>query len=164
MSGMNKNGQGHPPFPLLVVVREEFQSTLTTESCLRVLQYVAPVGKSMSVATKERTRETGVTSLLYLAEASFPPHGRDVAHDQPHGTVPGNTRKRASRRRSERLGKRNRYAVSSSIHRASSFVEPRTPDMYGRECPTTFLGGFQKSSSFARKLYARSVRLKSVWR
>jgi hypothetical protein len=32
------------------------------------------------------------------------------------------------------LGKRNLYAVSSDIHWASSFVEPRTPVMYGREC------------------------------
>ena len=32
------------------------------------------------------------------------------------------------------MGKRNHYAMGSSIHRASSFVEPRTPVIHGREC------------------------------
>jgi hypothetical protein len=65
------------------------------------------------------------------------PHSAKLKQDQPRTsflTVPGGTRKLAELRFCERLGKRNLYCVSSSIHMASSFVEPRTPVIYGGEC------------------------------
>ncbi len=118
---------------LRVVYLFSFWCTLTTE------EYFAGFrGKSFprvkALASQVVRAHSGDRLRRTSPEGAFPPHGRIAYRWKPGTDRTGGTRKRASLRRSERLGKRDLYGVRSSIHVASSFVEPRTPVIYGGEC------------------------------
>jgi hypothetical protein len=115
-------------------VSEWVSRTLTTQARFGGFTAFGPEVQTPAVSA----RETVQSSQCNLSQgSSYSPHClSDALHRCNSGsTVPWGTGKRASSTRSERLGKRNHYAVSRSIHRASSFNEPGTPVMYGsREC------------------------------
>src|SRR6266851_3140343 len=99
-------------------------STLTTQSRFGGFAGAGPAVKTRPWLPRNRERDQRKISQ----ESAFLPHGQMVSFNgwNSVSTVPWGTREQASLRGSERLGKRNLYCVSSSIHRASSFDEPRT--------------------------------------
>ena len=99
-------------------------STLTTQSRFGGFAGAGPAVKTRPCLPRNRERDQRKISQ----ESAFLPHGQMVSFNGCNSvsTVPWGTREQASLRGSERLGKRNLYRVSSSIHRASSFDEPRT--------------------------------------